>query len=418
MKLSEYITKYKLPEYTGTLNYVFVSACRNIDSEILEIQTHQQLHQEIKEERHIRYFDNSNDHDTQLNKHIETISKYGNKLYTYENFMYFFNTIINNCKNSKGKFKYFQEFYGNTELSNITYNNTLSNADKMYSLEYDTLSKIINLLEEHLGNIVSIINIRNYLNKCIRNLLKANNKTVEGILLINNIIKAFIGDIIKIIKKKQSRIMANLYITFDPKIINDFTTIENIPKILDSAKYIYIYMNTLFTNFYKFSNKQKKKYARTIRNYIIKFINTSNYIPHEKLNSYPIYNYLESIVKMDSKDIYNIIKILESIKDDIDDFFTTIIKNLYENNTIQKLFEDLKSLLLSILPNIKGKRMLSYPFYTLKQNNLARGKSGRLLLCNTLRCEHNNNIRKLTKKVTSKLQHILPIFNVSSYLHD
>jgi hypothetical protein len=97
--LSEYLnTKYRTPKYKEKLNYVFIKCCRSIDYDIGVLSSI-----------------NNNNTKKLVNKIIDD----GNQIYTYEIFMYYFNTIINNCELVNLGIKKFTQKITNTEFSNL-----------------------------------------------------------------------------------------------------------------------------------------------------------------------------------------------------------------------------------------------------------------------------------------------------------
>jgi hypothetical protein len=126
---------------------------------------------------------------------------------------------------------------------------------------------------------------------------------------------------------------------------------------------------------------------------------------------------LQSIIHTNYENVYKILALLDSIKDNIDKKLTYMIKSLYDNNVIKKLFDDLKPLLLSIIEKnkikIKKERFLVYPFNNIKLGNKSRGRSGRITMRRILRGENNNKLHKFTNKIIRETQ----LFDVS-FLHD
>jgi hypothetical protein len=99
--LSNIVSKKSLAS-RKCVNYLFVNCCRSIDSELGKLYQNSKI--EFNSET-----------ETEYNTKSSYILDIGRQIYTYENFMYYFNTIINNC-DKKIQSKLFNQKFANIEF--------------------------------------------------------------------------------------------------------------------------------------------------------------------------------------------------------------------------------------------------------------------------------------------------------------
>jgi hypothetical protein len=412
------------PSNTGgkpSLTYLFIDCCRNIDHYIKDLKS-----------------------SSQKLKFLQS----GKDIYTYENFMYFFNTIMSNCKDDvkSGLFDINFEYYENT-LEILTKKNAIiresinklfHNYFKKYGYKFETL--INNFINSILTSVYRNTQIREF----IKNVLSEAMASEKHILEFNE----GIGN--KIIIEEFNKILNSEFFLTDStpndeelKTLNDkvLVFLEFIKMNKQYNRYYYILGDKLRI-FLKHLNDKSRAAIQQELNDIIKKILLQQYSLFDlycrDYYHFLKYNGLLQLVSSEKRTQYNNTKKkseLDTFIKFINDNFTDVSAELNEIMArnkdkkiddiiheylifVSKFFEKnifylMHSKIKESLDGIDPKIYLDSKLYKIKKHANSRvGSKGRATARSFLRTLKNNNINNIRKRI----QFDTPLLNVSRYL--
>lgn len=367
--LSSILTTRYSKAQQHTLNYVFIRCCRNLDEEVSSLNTN-----------------------TNISQTIYT----GYSIYVYENFMYYFNTIMNIC-DTDIKSNLLEEAFGNTAFNNkgrLLLRNNSVKFDNIRQQISTIFCKYINLVDEQCHTLF-IEQIRKQFNTQFLKSLYDNKSIDYSILDI-------ISNILNNIHMQNEYLNTNQ--TSDTKLLTD----ELMDDITQTEIYIklmhYIHKEVPSYLLMIKDNKNNNTNAKLVRKNLGKFI---EFIANSKN---------ELLIAAIDKIRYGSSNRNRNLEQNLLDLIALNYNLFFKHNIILKIYIQIRKLLLLYYKkhtNKNTKIHMTKQLANIKaQRHLALGRSGRLTLRGLLRSKlNNNNINKLSLNFNT------PLLNIETYLY-